>query len=111
MPPQTRTPRPPYANANDVRGMIAASPLSPDEYAMRIATTQAGSALVSVKVLVPIHCLSNSGVSDTTEGGIRYSDGRALKVHTVQGVVQRPPCSLLATVKRDIGRQAPVSCV
>ncbi|GFS52777.1 hypothetical protein TNCV_2995691 [Trichonephila clavipes] len=30
---------------NDVRGMIAASPLSPDEYAMRIAT-QNESALI-----------------------------------------------------------------
>ncbi|GFT47202.1 hypothetical protein TNCV_3748291 [Trichonephila clavipes] len=46
MPPQTRTPRPPYLSLfNDVRGMIAASPLSPDEYAMRIAT-QTESALI-----------------------------------------------------------------
>ncbi|GFX01292.1 hypothetical protein TNCV_3729611 [Trichonephila clavipes] len=41
MPPQTRTPRPPYLSLS----MIAASPLSPDEYAIRIAT-QAESALI-----------------------------------------------------------------
>ncbi|GFV18847.1 hypothetical protein TNCV_4757341 [Trichonephila clavipes] len=64
--------------------MIAASPLSPDEYAMRIAT-QTESALIC-RVLVPIHCLSNSGVPGTTENA--FSDGQALKVHTIQGVVQ-----------------------
>ncbi|GFU85354.1 hypothetical protein TNCV_2386591 [Trichonephila clavipes] len=69
---------------NDVRGMIAASLLSPDEYTMRIAT-QTESALIC-RVLVPIYCLSNSGVPGTTENA--FSDGRALKVHTVQGVVQ-----------------------
>ncbi|GFU76450.1 hypothetical protein TNCV_2436931 [Trichonephila clavipes] len=37
-------------------------------------------------VLVPIHCLSNSGVPGTTENA--FSDGQALKVLTVQGVVQ-----------------------
>ncbi|GFW98158.1 hypothetical protein TNCV_2492111 [Trichonephila clavipes] len=37
---------------NDVRGMIAASPLSPDEYAMRIAT-QTESALISKEYLSP----------------------------------------------------------
>ncbi|GFX70113.1 hypothetical protein TNCV_4615511 [Trichonephila clavipes] len=72
--------------------MIAASPLSPDEYAMRIAT-QTESALICKEradslfhSFVPIHCFSNSGVPGTTENA--FSDGRALKVHTVQGVVQ-----------------------
>ncbi|GFU40184.1 mariner transposase [Trichonephila clavipes] len=86
--------------------MIAAS-ASPDEYAMRIAT-QTESALICKRVLVPIHCLSNSGVPGTTENA--FSDGQALKVHTLQGVANRPPpCSLLVTVKRDIGR--PVACL
>ncbi|GFT51602.1 hypothetical protein TNCV_4753241 [Trichonephila clavipes] len=62
---------------NDVRGMIAASPLSPDEYAMRIAT-QTESALIC-KSTRP-HSLSlNSGVPGTTENA--FSDGQALKVH------------------------------
>ncbi|GFV09056.1 hypothetical protein TNCV_869221 [Trichonephila clavipes] len=66
-------------------GMIAASPLSPDEYAMRIAT-QTESALICKEYSSPIHCLSDSGVPGTTENA--FSDGRALKVHTVRGVVQ-----------------------
>ncbi|GFV18431.1 hypothetical protein TNCV_388391 [Trichonephila clavipes] len=70
---------------NDVRGMIAASLLSPDEYAMRIAT-QTESALICKEYSSLIHCLSNSGVPGTTENA--FSDGQALKVHTVQGVVQ-----------------------
>ncbi|GFW70997.1 hypothetical protein TNCV_190881 [Trichonephila clavipes] len=38
---------------NDVRGMIAASPLSPDEYAMRIAT-QTESALICKEYSSPL---------------------------------------------------------
>ncbi|GFW86321.1 hypothetical protein TNCV_4331051 [Trichonephila clavipes] len=47
MPPQTRTPRPPYLSLSMMfeGRMIAASPLSPDEYEMRIAT-QTESALI-----------------------------------------------------------------
>ncbi|GFW58951.1 DUF4817 domain-containing protein [Trichonephila clavipes] len=51
---------------------------------MRIAT-QTESALIC-RVFVPIHCLSNSGVPGTTENA--FFDGQALKVHTVQDVVQ-----------------------
>ncbi|GFU96010.1 hypothetical protein TNCV_3146251 [Trichonephila clavipes] len=65
--------------------MIAASLLSPDEYAMRIAT-QTESALICKAVLVPIHCLSIPVFHGTTENA--FSDGQALKVHTVPGVVQ-----------------------
>ncbi|GFW90953.1 uncharacterized protein TNCV_1758271 [Trichonephila clavipes] len=84
--------------------MIAASPLSSDEYAMRIAT-QTESALICKKKSTRPHSLSlNSGVPGTTENA--FSDGQALQVHTVQGVVQTDhhPCSLLATVKHDIVR-------
>ncbi|GFU98187.1 hypothetical protein TNCV_4540201 [Trichonephila clavipes] len=94
---------------NDVRGIDCGFPLSPDEYAMRIATQTEYLLYICKRVLVPIHCLSNSGVPGTTENA--FSDGQALKVHAVQGVgANRPPlCGLLATVKRDIGR--PVACV
>ncbi|GFU59740.1 hypothetical protein TNCV_3186951 [Trichonephila clavipes] len=64
--------------------MIAASPLSPHEYAMRIAT-QTESALISKEYSSPF-IVSNSGVPGPTENA--FSDGQALKVHTVQGVVQ-----------------------
>ncbi|GFV02325.1 hypothetical protein TNCV_178471 [Trichonephila clavipes] len=56
------------------------------------------------------HSLSlNSGVPGTTENA--FSDGQALKVPHRGGrrANKPPPCSLLATVKRDIGR--PVACV
>ncbi|GFW12427.1 hypothetical protein TNCV_816801 [Trichonephila clavipes] len=61
--------------------MIAASPLSPDEYVMRIAT-QTESALICKEYSSPF-ILSNSGVPGATENA--FSDGQALKV---QGVVQ-----------------------
>ncbi|GFV15229.1 hypothetical protein TNCV_787201 [Trichonephila clavipes] len=87
--------------------MITASPLSPDEYAMRIAT-QTESALICKEYSSPINCFSNSSVPGTTENA--FSDGRALKLHRTGRRANRPPpCSLLATVKRDIGR--PVACV
>ncbi|GFS50074.1 hypothetical protein TNCV_881161 [Trichonephila clavipes] len=78
MPPQTRTPRPPYLSLSmmfeDDCGFSALS----DEYAMRIAT-QTESALIC-KSTRP-HSLSlNSGVPGTTENA--FSDGQALKVHT-----------------------------
>ncbi|GFT51996.1 uncharacterized protein TNCV_2058451 [Trichonephila clavipes] len=88
--------------------MNAASPLSPDEYAMRIAT-QTESALVckeysSPFIVFPIpvfpapqrkHLLRWAGVKGTHRTGRRAN--------------RPPPYSLLATVKRDIGR--PVACV
>ncbi|GFW59389.1 hypothetical protein TNCV_2911341 [Trichonephila clavipes] len=45
MPPQTRTTRPPYLSLSMMFEGYAASPLSPDENAMRIAT-QTESALI-----------------------------------------------------------------
>ncbi|GFX08820.1 uncharacterized protein TNCV_4228401 [Trichonephila clavipes] len=85
--------------------MIAASPLSPDEYAMRIAT-QTESALIckeysSPFIVSPIpvfhreRLLRWAGVKGTHRTGRRAN--------------RPPPCSLLATVIRDIGR--PVACV
>ncbi|GFV93774.1 uncharacterized protein TNCV_366741 [Trichonephila clavipes] len=65
--------------------MIAASPLSPNEYAMRIARER-------------LHCPAFpawAGVKGTHRTGRRAN--------------RPPPCSLLATVERDIGR--PVACV
>ncbi|GFX04715.1 uncharacterized protein TNCV_1912601 [Trichonephila clavipes] len=82
--------------------MIAASPLSPDEYAMRIAT-QTESALI---------CKEYSSHSLSLQ--FRYSRHhreRLLRWAGVKGTHRTgrranrpPPCSLLATVKRDIGR-------
>ncbi|GFV71128.1 hypothetical protein TNCV_2384261 [Trichonephila clavipes] len=68
--------------------MIAASPLSPDEYAMRIATQL--NLLSSVKSARP-HSLSlNSTVFPAPENA--FSDGQALKVHTAPGRrANRPP--------------------
>ncbi|GFU89907.1 uncharacterized protein TNCV_249371 [Trichonephila clavipes] len=88
--------------------MIAASPASPDEYAMRIAT-QTESALICKEYSSPFIVHSNSGVRHHRERLLRWAGVKG--THTVQGVVQTdpPPCSLLATVKRDIGR--PVACV
>ncbi|GFS99645.1 uncharacterized protein TNCV_1972131 [Trichonephila clavipes] len=87
--------------------MIATSLLSPDEYAMRIAT-QTESALIckeysSTFIVSPIpvfrhhreRLLRWAGVKGTHRTGRRAN--------------RPPPCSLLATVKRDIGR--PVTCV
>ncbi|GFU20495.1 putative transposase [Trichonephila clavipes] len=63
--------------------MIAASPLSPDEYAMRIAT-QTESALICKEYSSPF--IVPPLFPGTTENA--FSDGQTLKVHTVQGVVQ-----------------------
>ncbi|GFU37805.1 hypothetical protein TNCV_1063451 [Trichonephila clavipes] len=68
---------------------------------MRIATQM--NLLSSVKVLVPIHCLSNSGVPGTTRE-------RLLRWAGVKGILTGRRANrkcLLATVKRDIG---PVAC-
>ncbi|GFV12820.1 uncharacterized protein TNCV_104261 [Trichonephila clavipes] len=108
MPPQTRTPPAPYLSLNDVRGMIAASPLSPDEYAMRIAT-QTESALICKRVLVSIHCLSipvfpaPQRTSSSRWSGVKGTHRTGRRAN------RPPPCSLQATVKRDIGH--PVACV
>ncbi|GFU76324.1 uncharacterized protein TNCV_285241 [Trichonephila clavipes] len=88
--------------------MIAASPLSPDENAMRIAT-QTESALICKEYASPFFVspipvfpapqrtpsLRWAGVKGTHRTGRRAN--------------RPPPCSLLTTVKRDIGR--PVACV
>ncbi|GFV09084.1 hypothetical protein TNCV_1820051 [Trichonephila clavipes] len=65
--------------------MIAASPLSPDEYAMRIAT-QTESALICKEYSSPF-IVSPIPVFPAPQRNA-FSDGQALKVHTVQGVVQ-----------------------
>ncbi|GFS58976.1 hypothetical protein TNCV_68981 [Trichonephila clavipes] len=70
--------------------MIAASPLSPDEYAMRIAT-QTESALICKEYSSPF-IVSIFGVPGTTENA--FSDGQALKVHTV-----RASCKQTTTVQ------------
>ncbi|GFT01616.1 hypothetical protein TNCV_4204681 [Trichonephila clavipes] len=64
---------------------------------MRIAT-QTESALICKEYLSPfIVSIPVFPAPQITP----FSDGQALKVHTVQGVVQNrpPPCSFLATVK------------
>ncbi|GFY31421.1 uncharacterized protein TNCV_4989801 [Trichonephila clavipes] len=88
--------------------MIAACPLSPDEYAMRIAT-QTESALICKKSTRP-HSLSLQFRCS------RHHRERLLRWAGVKGTHRTgrranrpPPSSLLATVKRDIGR--PVACV
>ncbi|GFV75817.1 uncharacterized protein TNCV_1757451 [Trichonephila clavipes] len=88
--------------------MIAASPLSPDEYAMGIAT-QTESALICKEYSSP-HSLSLQFRC------FRHHRERLLRWAGVKGTHRTgrranrpPPCSLLATVKRDIGRT--VACV
>ncbi|GFV98563.1 hypothetical protein TNCV_5052661 [Trichonephila clavipes] len=90
--------------------MIAASPLSPDEYAMRIAT-QTESTLICKEYSSPF-IVSNSGVP-APQRTPNFSDGRALKVHTV-----RASCVQTTTVQSSgHGKtrypvvQSPVSCV
>ncbi|GFV25903.1 uncharacterized protein TNCV_3868701 [Trichonephila clavipes] len=80
--------------------MIAASPLSPDEYAMRIAT-QTESALI---------CKEYSSPFIVSRIPVFPAPQRTPCTHRTGRRANRPPpCSLLATVKRDIGR--PVACV
>ncbi|GFV10051.1 hypothetical protein TNCV_2984611 [Trichonephila clavipes] len=93
MPPQTRTPRPPYLSLfqmmfEDDCGFPASSP---DEYAMRIAT-QTESALICKEYSSPFIVSSNSGVPGTENA---FSDGQALNVHTVY----RSSCKQTTTVQ------------
>ncbi|GFW97988.1 uncharacterized protein TNCV_1806391 [Trichonephila clavipes] len=85
--------------------MIAASPLSPDEYAMRIAT-QTESALICKEYSSPF-IVSPISVFPAPQ---RTPSPMGRRTHRIGRRANRPPpCSLLATVKRDIGR--PVACV
>ncbi|GFY16243.1 uncharacterized protein TNCV_2348881 [Trichonephila clavipes] len=88
--------------------MIAASPLSRDEYAMRIAT-QTENLLSSVKSTRP-HSLSLQ-FQCSRHHRKRLFRWAGVKVthRTGRRANRPPPCSLLATVKRDIGRH--VACV
>ncbi|GFW16153.1 hypothetical protein TNCV_4263181 [Trichonephila clavipes] len=65
--------------------MIAASPLSSDEYAMRIAT-QTESALICKEYSSP--CIVSPIPVFPAPQRTPSPMGRALKVHIVQGVVQ-----------------------
>ncbi|GFW83106.1 uncharacterized protein TNCV_3236541 [Trichonephila clavipes] len=86
--------------------MIAASPLSPDEYAMRILLKL--NLLSSVKSTRP-HSLSLQFRCSRNhrERLLRWAGVKGTH-RTVRLAHRPPPCSLLATVKRDIGRQSPV---
>ncbi|GFT65220.1 uncharacterized protein TNCV_2816251 [Trichonephila clavipes] len=89
--------------------MIAASPLSPDEYAMRIAT-QTESALIckeysSPFLVSPIPVFRESAHRERL---LRWAGVKGTH-RTGRRANRPPPCSLLATVKHDIGR--PVPCV
>ncbi|GFV67137.1 uncharacterized protein TNCV_3668921 [Trichonephila clavipes] len=87
--------------------MIAASPLSPDEYAMRIAT-QTESALIceeysSHSLLLHFRCSRHHRERHLRWAGVKGTHRTGRRAN------RPPPCCLLATVKRDIGR--PVACV
>ncbi|GFS66093.1 uncharacterized protein TNCV_2510821 [Trichonephila clavipes] len=87
--------------------MIADSPLSPDEYAMRIAT-QTESALIckeysSPFIVSPIPVFPAPQRTPSPMAGVKGTHRTGRRAN------RPPPCSLLATVKRDIGR--PVACV
>ncbi|GFX37650.1 uncharacterized protein TNCV_1260871 [Trichonephila clavipes] len=92
---------------NDVRGMIAASPLSLDEYAMRIAS-QTESALICKEYSSPfiVSPIPEFPAPQRTPSPMAVVKGTH---HTGSRANRPPPCSLLATVKRDIGR--PDACV
>ncbi|GFS52358.1 uncharacterized protein TNCV_4850701 [Trichonephila clavipes] len=86
--------------------MIAASPLSSDEYAMTIAT-QMESALIcketSPFIVSTIPVFPAPQRTPSPMGSVKGT-------HRTGRRASRPkPCSFLATVKRDIGR--PVACV
>ncbi|GFX87031.1 uncharacterized protein TNCV_2636711 [Trichonephila clavipes] len=87
--------------------MIAASPLSPDEYAMRIAT-QTESALICKEYSSPF-IVSPIPVFPAPQRTLLRWAGVKGTHRTRRRANRPPPCSLLATVKRDIGR--PVACV
>ncbi|GFX51461.1 uncharacterized protein TNCV_3103941 [Trichonephila clavipes] len=92
---------------NDVRGMIAASPLSPDEYAMRIAT-QTEFALICKEYSSPFIVSQFRCSLHHRERLLRWAVVKDTQ-RTGRRANRPPPCSLLATVKRDIG--PPVACV
>ncbi|GFW64047.1 hypothetical protein TNCV_707521 [Trichonephila clavipes] len=82
--------------------MIASSPLSPDEYAMRIAT-QTKSALIceeysSPFIVSPIPVFTAPQRTPSRWAGVKGTHRTGRRAN------RPPPCSLLATVKRDIGR-------
>ncbi|GFT21638.1 uncharacterized protein TNCV_617421 [Trichonephila clavipes] len=87
--------------------MIAASPLSPDEYSMIIAT-QTESALICKEYSSPF-IVSPIPVFPAPQRSLRRWAGVKGTHRTGRRANRPPPCSLLATVKRDIGR--PVACV
>ncbi|GFU86965.1 uncharacterized protein TNCV_2825491 [Trichonephila clavipes] len=87
--------------------MIAASPLSPDEYAMRIAT-QTESALICKEYSSPFIVSQFRCSRHHRERLLRWAGVKGTH-RTGRRANRPPPCSLLATVKRDIGR--PVACV
>ncbi|GFV14887.1 uncharacterized protein TNCV_4790881 [Trichonephila clavipes] len=87
--------------------MIAASPLSPDEYAMRIAT-KTQSALICKEYSSPFIVSPIPVFPDHRERLLRWAGVKGTH-RTGRRANRPPPCSLLATVKRDIGR--PVACV
>ncbi|GFV43616.1 uncharacterized protein TNCV_2679171 [Trichonephila clavipes] len=87
--------------------MIAASPLSPDEYAMRIAT-QTESALICKSTRPHSLSLQFRCSRHHRERLLRWAGVKGTH-RTGRRANRPPPCSLLATVKRNIGR--PVACV
>ncbi|GFU29066.1 uncharacterized protein TNCV_4836761 [Trichonephila clavipes] len=87
--------------------MIAASPLSPDEYAMRIAT-KTESALICKEYSSPFIVSQFRCSRHHRERLLRWAGVKGTH-RTGRRANRPPPCSLLATVKRDIGR--PVACV
>ncbi|GFW55160.1 uncharacterized protein TNCV_115461 [Trichonephila clavipes] len=86
--------------------MIAASPLSPDEYAMPLHKLNLLSSVKSTR----LHSLSLQFrcCRHHREGLLQWAGVNGTH-RTGRRANRPPPCSLLATVKRDIGR--PVACV
>ncbi|GFW87959.1 uncharacterized protein TNCV_4470151 [Trichonephila clavipes] len=82
-------------------------PLSPDEYAMRIAT-QTESALICKEYSSPFTVSQFRCSRHHRERLLRWAGVKGTH-RTGRRANRPPPCSLLATVKRDIGR--PVACV
>ncbi|GFX04928.1 uncharacterized protein TNCV_2249111 [Trichonephila clavipes] len=87
--------------------MIAASPLSADEYAMRIAT-QTESALICKEYSSPFIFSPIPVFPVPKRTHLRWASVKGTH-RTGRRANRPPPCSLLVTVKSDIGR--PVPCV
>ncbi|GFX90908.1 uncharacterized protein TNCV_3167391 [Trichonephila clavipes] len=83
--------------------MIAASPLSPDEYAMRIAT-QTESALICKEYSSPFIVSQFRCSRPHRERLLRWASVKGTHGTGRRRANRPPPCSLLAMVKRDIGR-------